>query len=163
MQHGPDGSVLDVGRRSRTVPAPIRRALVARDPHCRFPGCASRHCDAHHLVHWADGGDTSIANLLLLCRRHHRAVHEGHILVVRQPDDGAAFVHPDGRPIPFGPELPATPHGRADHAASEDAAEAPPTWDGTRFDLDWILGMVYRPAQESDSDVPAMPWGADSR
>jgi 5-methylcytosine-specific restriction endonuclease McrA len=76
MRHDADG-VLDVGRKTRTIPLSIRRALTARDAGCRFPGCTSRRCDAHHLTHWADGGATSVDNLVLLCRRHHRAVHEG--------------------------------------------------------------------------------------
>ena len=70
---------LDIGRRTRTVPAALRRALVLRDRGCAFGGCGRPHqwCDAHHLVHWADGGETTLDNLILLCRRHHRAVHEG--------------------------------------------------------------------------------------
>ena len=77
MREGADGSVLDVGRRTRTVPTPIRRALTARDSRCRFPGCTARRCDAHHITHWADGGSTSLDNLMLLCRRHHTLLHEG--------------------------------------------------------------------------------------
>jgi hypothetical protein len=70
---------LDVGRRTRTVPSAIRRALNRRDGGCTAPGCdrPQRWCDAHHVVHWADGGETSLDNLVLLCRRHHRMVHEG--------------------------------------------------------------------------------------
>ncbi|MBI5156733.1 MAG: DUF222 domain-containing protein [Acidimicrobiia bacterium] len=76
---GDGGSVLDVGRARRTIPAAMRRALVARDGGCVHPGCGRPHrwCDAHHVVHWADGGPTSLANLVLLCRRHHRMRHEG--------------------------------------------------------------------------------------
>jgi hypothetical protein len=72
---------LDVGRRTPVVPAGLRRAVVARDRTCRFPGCDRPHhwCDAHHVVHWADGGPTALQNLLLLCRRHHRLVHTGPI------------------------------------------------------------------------------------
>jgi len=73
----PDGSILDVGRRTRTIPPALRRALEVRDRGCRFPGCGSRFTDAHHVTHWADGGETSLANTLLLCRHHHRLVHEG--------------------------------------------------------------------------------------
>ena len=76
MRHAADGSVLDVGRKSRTVPPALRRALQARDRQCRFPGCNARRCDVHHVEHWADGGATRLDNLVLLCRRHHRAVHE---------------------------------------------------------------------------------------
>jgi hypothetical protein len=75
VEHGSDGAVLDVGRRARTVPPAMRRALEVRDRGCRFPGCGLRFTDAHHVVHWANGGDTSLQNLLLLCARHHRAVH----------------------------------------------------------------------------------------
>ena len=72
MRHGADGAVLDVGRKTRTIPPSIRRALQARDRSCRFPGCTARRCDAHHVEHWIDGGATSLDNLVLLCRRHHR-------------------------------------------------------------------------------------------
>ncbi|HET9768137.1 MAG TPA: DUF222 domain-containing protein, partial [Thermoanaerobaculia bacterium] len=76
MRHDADGRTLDVGRRKRTVSPALRRALVHRDRGCRFPGCGLRLCDAHHVEHWADGGRTKLDNLVLLCRRHHRAVHE---------------------------------------------------------------------------------------
>ena len=70
---------LDVGRRTRVVPPAIRTALAVRDRGCTFPGCDRPPVwtDAHHLQHWADGGTTSLDNLVLLCRRHHRAAHEG--------------------------------------------------------------------------------------
>ncbi|MCY3843357.1 MAG: DUF222 domain-containing protein, partial [Acidobacteria bacterium] len=68
MRPGPDGGVLDVGRRTRTVSPALRRALAARDGQCRFPGCEARRCDAHHMRHWAHGGETALANLVLLCR-----------------------------------------------------------------------------------------------
>jgi hypothetical protein len=68
--------ILNVGRRTRTIPPALRRALEVRDRGCRFPGCQSRYCDAHHVRHWADGGETSLDNCLLLCRYHHRLVHE---------------------------------------------------------------------------------------
>ncbi|MPZ21117.1 MAG: DUF222 domain-containing protein [Luteitalea sp.] len=55
MRHAPDGTVLDVGRKRRTIPPAIRRALTACDRHCQFPACSARYCDAHHIVHWADG------------------------------------------------------------------------------------------------------------
>ena len=68
MRHAGDGAVLDVGRRTRTVPPALRRALEARDRRCRFPGCQARHCDVHHVEHWADGGATKLSNLVRLCR-----------------------------------------------------------------------------------------------
>lgn len=91
-----DSEPLDVGRRTRTVPPAMRRAVVIRDTHCTFPGCDRPHqwCDAHHIVHWAQGGDTSVANLTLLCRRHHRLVHEGGWDLKPGPD-GPQFTKPD--------------------------------------------------------------------
>jgi hypothetical protein len=75
---GAGGEPLDVGRTVRTIPPAIRRALVVRDGGCRFPGCdrPPEWTNAHHLEHWADGGETRLDNLVLLCRHHHRAVHE---------------------------------------------------------------------------------------
>ena len=89
---------LDVGRRTPVVPAPMRRAVIVRDRGCRFPGCdrPQAWCDVHHVLHWADGGPTALANLLLLCRRHHRMVHRrggfGLALVQGRP----VFHRPDG-------------------------------------------------------------------
>ena len=87
---------LDVGRRTPVVPPAMRRAVIVRDRHCRFPGCDRPHswCDAHHVVHWADGGDTAVPNLLLLCRRHHRMVHHGFRLELL--DGRPVFSRPDG-------------------------------------------------------------------
>jgi len=90
MTHDPAGGVLDVGRRTRTVPANIRRALEARDKGCRFPGCECRYTEAHHIQHWSQGGETKLDNLLLLCSRHHRALHEGGFQV-RRIDGGGDF------------------------------------------------------------------------
>jgi hypothetical protein len=79
---GPRSEPLDVGRRTPVIPPAIRRAVVARDRHCRFPNCDRLQgwCDAHHVRHWSDGGPTSLDNLVLLCRRHHRLTHEGFSL-----------------------------------------------------------------------------------
>jgi hypothetical protein len=71
------GSVLDVGRKTRRISTPMRRALEARDGGCRFPGCGLRFAEGHHVLHWGDGGATSLANLVLLCDHHHTLVHEG--------------------------------------------------------------------------------------
>ena len=68
MRHGPAGEVLSVGRRTRTISPALRRALAARDRHCRFPGCRATRCDVHHVRHWAHGGETALSNLVLLCR-----------------------------------------------------------------------------------------------
>jgi Domain of unknown function (DUF222)/HNH endonuclease len=87
---------LDVGRRTPVVPAGMRRAVVIRDGGCRFPSCGRPQawCDAHHVMHWADGGETALDNLVLLCRPHHRAVHRDFRV---EMDDGVpAFSRPDG-------------------------------------------------------------------
>ncbi len=91
---------LDVGRRTPVVPAGLRRAVVLRDGGCRFPACdrPAPWCDAHHVVHWADGGQTRLANLVLMCRRHHRLVHEGFGL--QMSDRGPVFTRPDGTVLP---------------------------------------------------------------
>jgi uncharacterized protein DUF222/HNH endonuclease len=92
------GEPLTVGRKTRTIPPAIRRALNSRDRGCRFPGCThTRYVDGHHVKHWAQGGETKLANLVTLCRFHHRQVHEGRV-VVQILDDGAfRFVRPDGK------------------------------------------------------------------
>ena len=106
MQHGARGEILDVGRRTRTISPALRRALASRDGQCRFPGCRNRRCDVHHLRHWADGGATALDNLLLLCRRHHRSVHEEGYRVTLSATGEATFVRPDGRPFPAAPPTP---------------------------------------------------------
>ena len=102
-----DGDVVSVGRRTRTVPPHIRRALEERDRGCRYPGCASRFTEAHHVKHWADGGETSLANTILLCRRHHRLVHEGKTRMAMDRDGKAAFFTRAGEVIASVPPLPA--------------------------------------------------------
>jgi hypothetical protein len=94
---GEDGEPLDIGRKSRTIPPAIARALRARDGGCRYPGCdRTRWCDGHHIVHWASGGETKLDNLITLCGFHHRLVHEGGY-GVRRTDDGLfVFTRPDG-------------------------------------------------------------------
>jgi hypothetical protein len=89
---------LDVGRRTKVVPPSMRRAVIVRDRSCRFPGCDRPHtwCDAHHVVHWADGGPTAAANLILLCRPHHRLVHRPGGFRLELLDDRPVFRRPDG-------------------------------------------------------------------
>ncbi len=75
---GPESEILDVGRKTRVIPAGLRRAVIARDRHCTAPGCgrSARWCDVHHIVFWADGGETVLDNLCLLCRYHHTLIHK---------------------------------------------------------------------------------------
>ena len=111
MVHAKDGSMLNVGRRTRTIPPHIRRALEERDRGCRFPGCGCRFTEAHHVKHWADGGETSLGNTLLLCRRHHRAVHEGRVKVSVNSDGTVLFFTPKGRMLVDAPSRPKAARG----------------------------------------------------
>jgi hypothetical protein len=94
------GKPLSVGRRTRSIPTPLRRALSARDVGCRFPGCSNkRFLDGHHIRHWSKGGHTSLDNLVELCSYHHRLVHEGGYSVKRSAD-GFEFLRRDGTLVP---------------------------------------------------------------
>jgi hypothetical protein len=96
-----EGEPLSVGRKTRTVPTAIKRALKSRDKGCAFPGCHhTRFVDAHHIRHWSAGGETSLDNLLLLCSRHHRLVHEGGFRIERDYQNHWFFKRPDGRAVP---------------------------------------------------------------
>jgi hypothetical protein len=96
-----EGAPFSVGRKQRTVPTAMKRALWARDRGCAFPGCHhTRFVDAHHVKHWAQGGDTSLDNLVLLCSHHHRLTHEGGYEIRRDHRGGFYFRRADGRVIP---------------------------------------------------------------
>ena len=123
-------------RRTRTIPASVRRALAARDRTCRFPGCTSRRCDAHHIEHWADGGVSHVSNLVLLCRRHHRAVHEGGFDVTAGPGGTLEFWRPDGARLR---EMPS-----ASVPVVIQPMGPPRPWDGTRFDVAYAIDVVWR-------------------
>jgi hypothetical protein len=98
------GEPLNVGRRTRSIPPAIRRALNARDKGCRFPGCThKRYVDAHHIDHWAHGGETKPGNLVTLCRAHHRLVHEGSLSIQKLDAGVFRFVRPDGRAFDSSP------------------------------------------------------------
>ncbi len=101
MVEDAEGRVLDVGRKTRVIPPALRRALNRRDGHaCRFPGCThSRHLHGHHIVHWANGGETRLDNLLLLCGHHHRLVHEGGFGCATV-DGEVLFTTPQGAVLP---------------------------------------------------------------
>ena len=104
MTHDHEGGILDVGRKTRVISPALRRALTYRDGGCRFPGCGLKFCDAHHVKHWADGGETNLHNTLLVCRTHHRYVHEEGYRVERTEDGVFRFFRPDGQEVP---EVPA--------------------------------------------------------
>jgi hypothetical protein len=79
---------IDVGRATRTIPPALRRALIVRDGGCVFPGCDRPHgwCEAHHIIHWLNGGATNLANTALLCSRHHHLLHQHRWELARKPD-----------------------------------------------------------------------------
>ena len=131
---------LSVGRRTRTVPAALRRALRARDGGCRFPGCShERFLDAHHITHWADGGETALGNLVHLCRRHHRLIHEGGYSVARGADGELEFRHPCGSLLRATP----APLTRGDPAGiTASPRQAPPLPSGDRLDLDLTVDCM---------------------
>ncbi|HLS01773.1 MAG TPA: DUF222 domain-containing protein, partial [Beutenbergiaceae bacterium] len=97
---GPKSELLDVGRAKRTVSGQLRKVVLARDRSCRFPGCeaATYTLEVHHVQHWADGGVTSAANSIVLCRYHHQHVHQRGIWIARKSGQWA-FYKPDGQRI----------------------------------------------------------------
>ena len=97
-----EGEPISIGRKSRTVPTAIERAVRARDNNtCRFPGCRNhRFLDCHHIEHWADNGETAVDTLLLLCTKHHTLVHEGGFRIEKDYLDNWVFMRPDGIAVP---------------------------------------------------------------
>jgi hypothetical protein len=141
------GKTIDVGRKTRTIPAALRRALDARDGGCRFPGCTNRiFTDAHHVEHWLDGGETNLDNTVLLCRRHHRYLHE-HGFEVERVGEALVFRDPGGQVVPA--------QGLRWEVAVDPAAVAgawsgrrvtaetnAPGWDGERVDYDLCVAAL---------------------
>lgn len=149
MTHGARGEVLDVGRKRRTIPPAIRRALQARDDGCRWPGCTCRSTAGHHLQHWANGGATKLSNLLSLCHRHHQLAHEGGYAIALCPD-GAVEVHePNGRLVPSTPpqlppsEVAALREEQRRAGIHIDAQTGVTLWSGERLDLEEAVEGVF--------------------
>jgi Domain of unknown function (DUF222)/HNH endonuclease len=163
------GNVLDVGRRRRTIPGGLRRALRLRDRGCRFPGCTNQLTDGHHVVPWSRGGETKLTNLVSLCRRHHRFVHELGFRIERvegRPDGVAFFrasgieVRPCGEPPPQPVRAGESPLADllADHHAAGIAIDPDtsfPDWDGTRPDYDHIVACLVQGHEISATDAAA--------
>jgi 5-methylcytosine-specific restriction endonuclease McrA len=151
MRHDENGRVVEIGARTRTIPPALRRALHHRDQGCRFPGCGGRFTQGHHLRHWAHGGPTTLSNLALLCRRHHRAVHEEGYQVARLPDGVLQFRRPDGRPLPEVPPSAAVPGEpitalRACHDSQGlriNARTACAGWLGERLNVGWAIDVLH--------------------
>ena len=113
-------------------------------------GCTARRCDAHHVEHWVDGGATSLRNLVLLCRRHHRAVHEGGFEVRKRNDGTTTFLKTNGTVLEQAPALPAL-CARCDESSWQP--DDIPVWDGTPFNLADAIDVLYA---RSDAEA-AMP------
>jgi len=155
MQHDADGRVVEIGARTRTIPPALRRALQHRDRGCRFPGCRVQVGQGHHIRHWANGGPTTLSNLALLCRRHHRAVHEDGFGLERMTDGTLQFRRPDGQPLPDAPP-PAGVRGDPERRLrAQNEAQGlrlhprtnMPTWLGERLDVRWAIDVLHPRAQ----------------
>jgi hypothetical protein len=151
MKHGRDGRVVEVDARTRTIPPALRRALHHRDRGCRFPGCGVRVGHGHHIRHWAQGGPTTLSNLALLCRRHHRAVHEEGYQVARQPDGELCFRRPNGQLLPEVPAPVAVPNDPVKDLCARHDAEglrlrartATPSWLGEPLDVGYAIDVLH--------------------
>jgi hypothetical protein len=153
-----NGNVLNVGRKTRAIPPSIRRALQIRDQGCRFPGCCeSRYVDAHHVQHWCDGGETRLDNLVLLCRHHHRLLHQEGYEIVKHGEQRFEFLTPRGGAMKTAlvPQFSA----KAEDIASEsltierdhdgiglaiDSGKAVTRWEGEKMDYDLAVGAMLR-------------------
>jgi hypothetical protein len=163
MKHARDGRVVEVAARTRTIPPALRRALHHRDRGCRFPGCGMRFVQGHHIRHWAQGGPTKLSNLALLCRRHHRAVHEEGYQVTRRPDGELQFRRPDGRVFPDVPPPIVISYDALKilRVRNKNAGlilhshTLTPGWLGERLDVGYAIDVLH--------PLASAPWRTDSR
>jgi len=146
-----NGEPLDIGRKTRSIPPALRRALNARDSGCRFPGCTfHRYVDAHHIKHWADGGETKLSNLITLCRAHHRMMHKGEIVIKPCEGGGWQFLSADGRAYQGAYRQNKPPYEwnalREVHESQGvyiDARTAATRWAGERMDYDLAIFGLF--------------------
>ena len=164
---GPNGEPLSVGRRTRSIPPSVRRALSNRDCGCRFPGCpATQRLHGHHVRHWANGGETSLDNLVLLCPTHHRLVHEGGFDVERLDDGAFRFINRYGVAI--------RPPRRREASSPDtivlrneslglaiDCETATAHWHGERIDYDHALMVSMASWDSGDTRPEAGPAAGD--
>ena len=164
---GANGEPLSVGRRTRSIPPSVRRALASRDRGCRFPGCPATHrLHGHHVKHWADGGETSLENLVLLCPTHHRLVHEGGFDVERLDDRAFRFTNPHGLTIKP-PKRQATSSPDTIVVQNDslglaiDCETATAHWHGERIDYDHALMVTMASWDSGDTRPEAGPAAGD--
>ena len=147
---GKDGEPLSIGRKSRVIPPAMRRSLQSRDRQCRFPGCTHQHfIDSHHIHHWSEGGETGLDNLVLLCRHHHRLVHEGGFGCERDGAGNVIFTDPAGMKIETSGSTNRRYRGNVvPHLGEQledryiDAHSVVSRWDGETMDRDLAVGML---------------------
>lgn len=148
------GEPLSIGRKTRSIPPAMRRALRFRDGGCRFPGCThDKFVDGHHIQHWADGGETSLDNLVLLCRRHHHLVHEGGFSCEKSVDGEIRFRDQRQQPLPTWSVLPAVGDEDViqwfDRKFFEDGVKPEACnaqwYAGERMDWDLAVGNLFLP------------------
>lgn len=142
---GGDGSVLDLGRSKRTVTATQFRALLIRDRHCKHPGCTSvRGLEAHHVVHWIDGGPTDMANLVLLCERHHHLLHDSAFRVEALGRQRFRFIGGDGNPIAdhVHPDRFVVERQPVETEHPVEPTAATPRWYGDKLDREWAIAVL---------------------
>ncbi len=157
-----NGTTVAVGRKTRSIPPALRRALRRRDDGCQFPGCHQRRCvDAHHIEHWAHGGKTDLSNLVTLCRFHHRLVHEGGFTVVPGSGGRPEFRTPSGRRLARSPRAPRGDHaeiGRRNRRRGIDvgAATCRPL-DGRPFDLGVAIDGMLAAAPATGTHAARAP------
>jgi hypothetical protein len=147
-----DGEPLNVGRKTRAISPPLWRLLKARDKGCRFPGCANaRYMDAHHIIHWANGGETRPGNLVCLCRFHHRAVHEGGIRIEVLDDGAMRFVKANG--VVIDSTAPGCRQPRGD-VRQMPAGTAIAKWRGEKMDVGLGVEVLLQQTHRA-RNVPA--------
>jgi 5-methylcytosine-specific restriction endonuclease McrA len=149
MLHDAAGNLLAAGHRTRKPSAALRRAARERDQYrCRYPGCESRRVDLHHIVFWSNGGKTTLANLICLCKRHHTLVHDTGIIIAAI-SSGFAFHTKDGELIPASPLLPGSSPGAITgcHDASITPATIIPPHSGERLDLELAIWASFANAR----------------
>ena len=149
-----DSEPLSIGRKSRTIPPAIRRAVRARDDGCRFPGCTHRSfLDGHHIEHWADGGETGLDNLVQLCRHHHRLVHEGGFhcgkdeqgkLQFRDPREQLLNGYSVPTPVPDDATIEDWMVAHMQDVAIDDSTGIPNWMAGDTMDWDLAVGNLFR-------------------
>lgn len=164
VQRDARGDVLDIGRKTRRIPPALRRAVMLRDVHCRFPGCThDRFIDLHHIEHWLHGGATSKDNLIALCTFHHRLVHEGGFSMELGEDGEPRFTAPAHASLPFVH----APHIDTDALTAFEEAHAElaiddetglTSWDGEPIDYRACVGSVCAADEPPDFDLPVRSW-----